>query len=95
MSAQRAVRVGDHAKHGIRLEGRGGAGDEGPGSDLAGNAEEDYVVSGEIIGTRDRHVRRWRERYEEGGFRTLFDRRRGRPSPKRVPMAVMERVLEM
>src|ERR1700692_1556572 len=40
-------------------------------------------------------MERWRERYEEGGFRGLFDRRRGKPSPKRVPMAVLERVLEL
>jgi transposase len=47
----------------------------------------------EILGITDRHMRRWRERYEEFGFRGLFDRRRGRPSPKRVPVAVVERVL--
>src|SRR3984957_15592427 len=46
MSALRAARVGDHAKHGILLEGRDGAGDESTGSDVAGNGEEDYVVSG-------------------------------------------------
>ena len=34
----------------------------------------------EIIGISDRHMRRWRERYEEFGFRGLFDRRRGKPS---------------
>jgi transposase len=49
----------------------------------------------EILGISDRHMRRWRERYEEFGFRGLFDRRRGRPSPKRVPVAVVERVLEL
>src|ERR1700684_1640162 len=49
----------------------------------------------EIIGISDRQMRRWRERYEEFGFRGLFDRRRGKPSPKRVPMAVLERVLEL
>ena len=49
----------------------------------------------EIMGISDRHMRRWRERYEEGGFRGLFDRRRGKASPKRVPMAVLERVLEL
>src|SRR5437773_192496 len=38
-------------------------------------------------------MRRWRERYEEFGFRALFDRRRGKPSPKKVPLAVVERVL--
>jgi len=47
----------------------------------------------EIIGISDRHMRRWRERYEEFGFRGLFDRRRGKPSPKKVPLAVVERVL--
>jgi transposase len=49
----------------------------------------------EILGVSDRHMRRWRERYEEFGFRGLFDRRRGRPSPKRVPVATVERVLEL
>jgi hypothetical protein len=38
-------------------------------------------------------MRRWRERYEEFGFRGLFDRRRGKPSPKRVAVAVVEKVL--
>ena len=47
----------------------------------------------EIIGISDRQMRRWRERYEEFGFRGLFDRRRGKPSPKRVPVAVVEQVL--
>jgi transposase len=49
----------------------------------------------EIIGISDRQMRRVRERYEEFGFRGLFDRRRGKPSPKRVPLAVLERVLEL
>jgi transposase len=54
-----------------------------------------WFQAAEIIGISDRHMRRWRERYEESGFRGLFDRRRGKPSPKRVPMAVLERVLEL
>jgi transposase len=54
-----------------------------------------WFQAAEIIGISDRHMRRWRERYEEGGFRGLFDRRRGKASPKRVPMAVLERVLEL
>ena len=49
----------------------------------------------EIIGISDRQMRRWRERYEEFGFRGLFDRRRGKPSPKRVPVATLARVLEL
>ncbi len=47
----------------------------------------------EIIGISDRHMRRWRERYQEFGYDGLFDRRRGKPSPKRVPLALVERVL--
>jgi transposase len=49
----------------------------------------------EIIGISDRSMRRWRERYEEFGFRGLFDRRRGKPSPKRVPLTVVEQVLAL
>jgi len=40
-------------------------------------------------------MRRWRKHYEEFGFRGLFDRRRGKPSPKKVPLAVIERVLAL
>jgi len=49
----------------------------------------------EIIGISDRSMRRWHERYEEHGYDGLFDRRRGRPSPKRVALAEVERVLEL
>jgi len=49
----------------------------------------------EIIGISDRQMRRWRAGYEEFGFRGLFDRRRGKPSPRRVPLATLERVLEL
>jgi hypothetical protein len=44
----------------------------------------------EIIGISDRSMRRWRERLEEFGYDGLFDRRRGRPSPKRVPLATVD-----
>src|SRR5438477_13212489 len=47
----------------------------------------------EIIGISERHMRRWRERYAEFGYDGLFDRRRGKPSPQRVPLAVVEQVL--
>src|ERR1700751_2152514 len=40
----------------------------------------------EILGFSDRHVRRIRERYEEFGYESTFDKRRGQPSPKRVPL---------
>jgi len=49
----------------------------------------------EIIGVTDRTMRRWRERLEEHGYDGLGDRRKGRPSPKRVPLAVVEEVLRL
>lgn len=49
----------------------------------------------EIIGISARQMRRWRQRYEERGYDGLFDRRRGKPSPKRVPLALAEEVLRL
>src|SRR5262245_5041169 len=49
----------------------------------------------EIIGISDRSMRRWRQRYEEDGYDGLFDRRKKRPSPKRVPMKTVEKVLQL
>ena len=49
----------------------------------------------EIIGISDRQMRRWRQRYEEFGIRGLYDRRRGKPSPKRVALAEVEQVLQL
>jgi transposase len=49
----------------------------------------------EIIGVTDRTMRRWRERLEEGGVSGLVDRRKGKPSDKRVPLARVEQVLRL
>lgn len=49
----------------------------------------------EIIGVTDRTMRRWRERLETGGYSGLADRRKGKPSDKRVPVAVVEEVLRL
>ena len=49
----------------------------------------------EIIGISDRQMRRWRHRYERFGYDGLWDRRRGRPSPRRVPLELAERVLAL
>jgi transposase len=49
----------------------------------------------EILGISDRHMRRWRERYVEEGYNGLFDRRRGKPSRRRVPVATVERVFAL
>ena len=39
----------------------------------------------EIIGVTDRTMRRWRERLDAEGYSGLADRRKSRPSEKRVP----------
>jgi hypothetical protein len=49
----------------------------------------------EILGFSDRHLRRIRERYQEFGYESMFDKRRGQPSPKRVPLATVEKVLAL
>lgn len=54
-----------------------------------------WAQAGEIIGLSDRSVRRWRERLETHGYDGLFDRRRQSPSPKRVPLATLEKVLTL
>src|SRR5713226_8316735 len=46
-----------------------------------------------ILRITPRHLRRVMERYRRSGFDGLLDRRKGRPSPKRVPWAVAEQVL--
>jgi len=40
----------------------------------------------------ERTMRRWRERLEEGGCSGLADRRKGKASDKRVPLATAEQV---
>jgi transposase len=54
-----------------------------------------WCQAAEIIGISDRSMRRWRQRYAEHGYDGLFDRRRGKPSPKRVPLARAEEVLRL
>ena len=49
----------------------------------------------EIIGINERTMRRWKERYEEEGYDGLFDRRLGKPSPKRVPVKTVQEVLRL
>ena len=49
----------------------------------------------EIIGVSDRTMRRWRERLETEGYSGLVDRRKGKPSDKRVPVALVEEVLRL
>src|SRR4029434_5467565 len=49
----------------------------------------------EIIGVTDRTMRRWRERYQEHGYSGLWDYRKRSPSPKRVPVGEVEKVLPL
>jgi transposase len=49
----------------------------------------------EIIGVTDRTMRRWRERLEAEGYSGLTDRRRGKPSSQRIPLATAEEVLRL
>ena len=54
-----------------------------------------WIQAAEIIGISPRQMRRWVERYQEHGYDGLYDRRLGRPSPKRVAVATVEQVLEL
>ena len=49
----------------------------------------------EILGISCRSLRRWKVRYERWGYDGLYDRRRGKPSTRRVPSAVVEEVLRL
>jgi len=49
----------------------------------------------EILGISARQMRRWKWRYEQHGYDGLLDRRRGKPSPRQVPLAVVEQVLTL
>ena len=49
----------------------------------------------EIMGVTDRSMRRWRERLNEHGYSGLWDYRKRKPSPKRVPMQMVEQVLQL
>ncbi len=54
-----------------------------------------WMQAAEILGISDRTIRRMRFRLETQGYSGLFDRRRQRPSPKRVPVATVEKVLRL
>jgi transposase len=54
-----------------------------------------WLQAAEILGISDRHMRRIRERYEQDGYNGLFDRRRGKPSRRRVPLATVEEVFAL
>ncbi|MCB1024701.1 MAG: ISNCY family transposase, partial [Acidobacteria bacterium] len=51
-----------------------------------------WIEASEILGYSPRHVRRLKDRYKRDGFHALFDGRRGKASPRRVPIELVEEV---
>ena len=54
-----------------------------------------WLEAAEILRWSPRTLRRWRWRYQQRGYDGLYDRRKGRPSPRRVPMDLAQRVLRL
>lgn len=54
-----------------------------------------WWTAAEILGVTDRTMRRWRERLETEGYAGLADRRKGKPSAQRIPLAQVEEVLRL
>jgi transposase len=54
-----------------------------------------WFQAAEILGVSVRTMSRWKSYYQKRGYDGLFDRRRRRPSPKRVPYAQVESVLRL
>ena len=54
-----------------------------------------WMEAAEILDITDRQMRRWKERYEEYGYDGLYDRRRKMPSPKRMPLMKVEKILKL
>lgn len=54
-----------------------------------------WFQAARILGMSPRQLRRLYERYRRFGYNGLYDRRTGQPSPKQVPLAVVEKVLTL
>ena len=54
-----------------------------------------WYQAAEILGISCRQMQRWQTRFKHEGYEGLFDRRRGIPSPKRVPLETVETVLRL
>ena len=54
-----------------------------------------WIQAAEILGISARHLRRIKQAYEEFGFHSMFDKRVGRTSSRRVPIATVEEVLRL
>src|SRR6266849_1255076 len=54
-----------------------------------------WVQAEEILGWSPRTLRRWRLRYQRGGYDGLWDRRRRQPSPRRAPLLEVARIVRL
>jgi transposase len=54
-----------------------------------------WFEAARILGLSGRQLRRLYYRYRTYGYDGLYDRRKGQPSPRRVPLAVVERILAL
>src|SRR5215211_8273753 len=54
-----------------------------------------WFQAADILGMSARTLRRWRERYEQHGYVGLVDKRRHRPSVRRVAAPEVERLLRL
>src|SRR6187455_44776 len=59
------------------------------------SGELHWFRAAEILGWSPRTLRRWRERYEAHGYGGLVDKRRLRPSARRLPAGEVETVLRL
>lgn len=59
------------------------------------SGEVHWYRAAEILGWSPRTLRRWRERYEAHGYGGLFDKRRLRPSGRRLPAGQLETLLQL
>jgi hypothetical protein len=53
------------------------------------------MEAGELLGMSERQFRRYRDRFESEGAAGLIDRRLGKPSPKRIGPAEVDRMLDL
>ena len=54
-----------------------------------------WIQAAEILGVTPRTLRRWKTRWQHGGYDGLLDRRTGQPSPKRAPLEEVQRILRL
>ena len=59
------------------------------------SGELHWFRAAEILGIDARSLRRWRDRYERYGYDGLMDRRCGKPSVRRVPLAAVQGILRL